>query len=440
MKIVVAGTGYVGLVTGVALAHIGHNVSCVDVDEAKIDKLNEGICPIYEEGLEELMKESKERLTFTIDAKREYKNADAIFIAVGTPERSDGSANLDYVYSVCDDIAEALERDCVVVVKSTVPVGTNDKIEEYLNREVKDGISVSVASNPEFLAQGTAVYNTLHASRIVVGVENEYSKKVMEKIYKPLTMGEYNIPYLCMNRKSAEMVKYASNNFLALKISFINEVSNFCELIGADITDVTKGMSFDDRIGNKFLNSGIGYGGSCFPKDTKALYSLANKYDMDFKTIRACIDVNTNQKLYLFYKLEKEYGDNLRGMNVAVLGVTFKKGTDDLREAPSIDNVKALLDYGVNVSVYDPVGLDNFKKLFGEKVDYYTDIDECINKKDLVMIMTEWDEIVKYDVNKFVELMETPIIYDGRNCYSLNSMKDKKLRYVSIGREEINNL
>lgn len=440
MKIVVAGTGYVGLVTGVALAHIGHNVSCVDVDEAKIDKLNEGICPIYEEGLEELMNENKERLTFTIDAKREYKNADAIFIAVGTPERSDGSANLDYVYSVCDDIAEALERDCVVVVKSTVPVGTNDKIEEYLNREVKDGISVSVASNPEFLAQGTAVYNTLHASRIVVGVENEYSKKVMEKIYKPLTMGEYNIPYLCMNRKSAEMVKYASNNFLALKISFINEVSNFCELIGADITDVAKGMSFDDRIGNKFLNSGIGYGGSCFPKDTKALYSLANKYDMDFKTIRACIDVNTNQKLHLFYKLEKEYGDNLRGMNVAVLGVTFKKGTDDLREAPSIDNVKALLDYGVNVSVYDPVGLDNFKKLFGEKVDYYNDIDECINKKDLVMIMTEWDEIVKYDVNKFVELMETPTIYDGRNCYSLNSLKDKKLRYVSIGREEINNL
>lgn len=441
MKVAVAGTGYVGLVTGVALAHVGHNVTCVDVDEEKIKLMKKGISPIYEKDLEDLMKKNKDRLVYTTDYKKAYSNADVIFIGVGTPERSDGSANLDYVFMVCDNIAESLTHDCVVVVKSTVPIGTNDKVEEYLNSHVKEGIHVSVASNPEFLAQGTAVRDTLYASRIVVGCEDDYARGVMEEVYRPFTMDEYQVPYLVMNRRSAEMVKYASNDFLALKISYINEVSNFCEVIGADITDVTRGMSYDKRIGDKFLNSGIGYGGSCFPKDTKALHFLSCEYDTEFKTIKACIDVNKQQKLRLFKKLKEDYGNkNLHGMNIAILGATFKPGTDDLREAPSIDNVRALLDYGVNISIYDPVGLDRFEKLFGNSINYYDNIDDCIKDKDLVMIMTEWDTIKNYDLDKYVKLMKTPIIYDGRNCYPLSSVEKYKVNYVSMGRREINNI
>ena len=441
MKIAVAGTGYVGLVTGVALAHVGHNVTCVDIDEEKIKKMKKGISPIYEDGLEELMKMNTDRLEYTTDYKKAYQDADVIFVGVGTPERSDGSANLDYVYSVCDNIAESLVHDCVVVIKSTVPIGTNDAVEEYLNKKVKKGIHVSVASNPEFLAQGTAVRDTLHASRIVVGVEDEYTREVMEDVYRPFTVGEYQVPYLVMNRRSAEMVKYASNDFLALKISYVNEISNLCEAIGADITDVTRGMSYDSRIGNKFLNPGIGYGGSCFPKDTKALHHLSVEYDTEIKTVKACVDVNKAQKLRLFNRLRDDFGSrDIKGMEVAVLGVTFKPGTDDLREAPSIDNVRALLDYGVKVSVYDPVGLERFEKLFGDSIKYYENIDDCIKDKDAVMIMTEWDEIKNYDIKKYVNLMKTPIIYDGRNCYSLNIVSQYKVDYSSMGREEIDHL
>ena len=441
MKIAVAGTGYVGLVTGVALAHVGHNVTCVDVDEEKIKLMKKGISPIYEADLEDLMHKNKERLTYTTDYKSAYADADVIFIGVGTPERSDGSANLDYVFMVCDNIAESINHDCVVVVKSTVPIGTNDRVEEYLNTHVKKGIHVSVASNPEFLAQGTAVHDTLYASRIVVGCEDDFARKVMEEVYRPFTKEEYNVPYLTMNRRSAEMVKYASNDFLALKISYINEISNFCEVIGADIFDVTRGMSYDSRIGNKFLNSGIGYGGSCFPKDTKALHHLSVEKDAELKTVQACIEVNKHQKLHLFKKFKEDYGNkNIRGLNVAILGATFKPGTDDLREAPSIDNIRALLDYDVNVSIYDPVGLERMEKIFGDKIEYYDNIDDCIKDKDIVMIMTEWDTVKNYDVSKFVKLMKTPVIYDGRNCYPLSVVSQYKLDYTSMGREEIHNL
>ncbi len=441
MKVVVAGTGYVGLVTGVALAKIGHNVTCVDIDSKKIALMQKGISPIYEEGLEELMVENAKRLSYTVDYKKAYKDADVIFIGVGTPERSDGSANLDYVYEVCDNIAESIVHDCVVVIKSTVPIGTNDKVEEYLRSRVEDGIFISIASNPEFLAQGTAVRDTLYASRIVVGTEDKYAKDIMREIYYPLTQEPYNVPYLEMSRRSAEMVKYASNDFLALKISYINEVSNFCEIIGADIEDVTMGMSYDKRIGNKFLNPGIGYGGSCFPKDTKALHYLSCEYDSEFKTIKACIDVNKHQKLHLFNKLKETYGNlNMRNMDIAILGATFKPGTDDLREASSIDNVKALIDYGCSVTVYDPVGLERFKKIFGDKIKYATTIDECIKDKDITMIMTEWDTIKNYDINNYINLMRTPVIYDGRNCYKLEDIEKYPIKYVSIGRKEINKL
>lgn len=444
MNIAVAGTGYVGLVTGVALAHIGHHVTCVDIDEIKIKKMQEGISPIYEEGLEELMHLNKERLTYTTDYKKAYSKADVIFIGVGTPEKEDGSANLTYLYAVLDQIRESVTKDTVVVIKSTVPIGTNDEVEKYLNEKVS-GLKISIVSNPEFLAQGTAVHDTLYATRIVVGVEDDYAKKIMTKLYKPLTKEPYNVPFLVMDRKSAEMVKYASNDFLALKISYINEIANFCEAIGADINLVTKGMSYDPRIGNKFLNPGIGYGGSCFPKDTKALHFLSKEYGCEMKTLKATIEINKNQKLVLINKLEKVFS-NLQGLTIGILGLTFKPGTDDLREAPSIDNIKYLLKQGVIIKAYDPIGIDNFKRILAmdktltnhlNNITYYNNIDDTITNTDAVMIMTEWKEIKEYSLENYIKLMKTPYIFDGRNCYSLDNINKYNLYYNSIGRKII---
>lgn len=441
MKIAVAGTGYVGLVTGVALAHIGHNVTCVDVDKEKIDKMKKGISPIYEQDLEKLMQEDSDRLDYTLDYKSAYKDADVIIIGVGTPEREDGSANLDYVHSVCEQIAESLEKDCVVVLKSTVPIGTNDEIEEKLNKEVKDGIKVYVASNPEFLAQGTAVHDTLYASRIVVGTENEFAADVMQKMYEPLTKEPYNVPYLHTSRRSAEMIKYASNDFLALKISYINEIANLCKKLGANIEDVAKGMGYDSRIGKKFLKAGIGYGGSCFPKDTKALHWLGQIEDVELETIQACISVNKKQKLVLFNELLNDFNGDIEDKTISVLGLTFKPGTDDLRDAPSIDNISMLLDYGAHVKAYDPISTESFKKKINFKladdgvkgtIAFFENIDETIKDADAVMIMTEWPEIVNYDVKQYKKLMKTPRVYDGRNCYNLKDTKD--IIYSSIGR------
>ena len=441
MRITVAGTGYVGLVTGVVLAEIGHHVICVDVDEEKIEKLNNGKSPIYEDGIEELMLKNKKRLTYTTDYKMAYSDADVIFIGVGTPEREDGSANLDYIYAVCDQIISSLKKDCVVVIKSTVPIGTNDEIEEYLRNNIANDIKINVVSNPEFLSQGTAVHDTFYASRIVVGVNDDNASNVMRKLYEPLTKEPYNVCYLSMNRRSAEMVKYASNDFLALKISYINEISNFCEKIGANIDDVTLGMSKDDRIGSKFLKSGIGYGGSCFPKDTKALHWLSKENDMELKTVKSCIEVNKLQKIKLFEKLKRDY-KNLNGLKIAVLGCSFKPGTDDLREAPSIDNVNLLLDYGVEVRIYDPLdyALVSFKRLFNDKVSYFNNIDDCIMDCDVVLIMTEHNEIINYNIDNYLKYMKKPVIYDGRNCYSLDKVKKYKIKYISMGRDIVDNL
>ena len=344
MKIAVAGTGYVGLVTGVCLASKGHQVTCVDVDEKKVEKMKRGETPIYEPGLQELMAQSVKNLSFTTDYKEAYRDADVIFIGVGTPEKYDGSANLAYVYEVAKQIAQNAEKHCVVVLKSTVPIGTNDKIESYIHDKQINDVKIYVASNPEFLSQGTAVHDTLHASRIVIGVTEEYPAKVLQKVYE-----DFDAPKLVVERRSAEMIKYASNDFLALKISYINEIANLCEVVGADIEEVTEGMGFDGRIGNRFLKAGIGYGGSCFPKDTKALNWLANFNDNEIRTIRAAIEVNENQKFKLIKKAKKYYHDFLF-LNVAILGCTFKPGTDDLREAPSLVNVPLLLEDGSSCS------------------------------------------------------------------------------------------
>lgn len=436
MKIVVAGTGYVGLVTGACLSHMGHNVTCVDTNKEKIEMMKQGISPIYEPGLDELLKKNYEenRLNFTTDYASAYKNADVIFIGVGTPEREDGSANLDYVYTVAEQIAKNVEKDCLVVVKSTVPVGTNDKIEEFLKENLKNDVHIEVASNPEFLAQGTAVKDTLHANRIVIGVESENAEKILKKVYE-----RFNQPIVVTNRKSAEMIKYASNDFLALKISFMNEIANFCEMVGADVEDVAKGMSYDPRIGDKFLRAGIGYGGSCFPKDTKALHWLANDNGYELKTIKATIEVNENQKYKLFRKAKQRFG-NLKGMKVAVLGLTFKPGTDDLREAPSIPNVRRLLEEGSEIVAYDPVGIRNFKKIYPTEIEYVSSPEEALKDADVAFIFTEWNEIKNIQLETYEKLMKTPIIFDGRNCYDIKEVEKNKVEYYSVGRREVVNL
>ena len=428
MKIAVAGTGYVGLVTGVCLASKGHMVTCVDVDERKLDMLKAGQIPIYEPGLEDLLKENRDHMVFTSDYESAYKDAEVIFIGVGTPEKKDGSANLTYVYSVAEQIAEAALKDCVVVIKSTVPIGTNDKIETFLKERLKNNIKVWVASNPEFLSQGTAMRDTLHASRIVIGVENPEAAQVLQEVYK-----DFEAEKLVTNRRSAEMIKYASNDFLALKISYVNEIANLCEIVGADIEDVTKGMGFDARIGNRFLNAGIGYGGSCFPKDTKALSWLASFNDNELKTIKAAIEVNENQKMKL-YKKARKYYDDFHGLTIAVLGLTFKPGTDDLREAPSLVNIPLFLEDGANIRAWDPVGVDNYKKYYPTELTYCDSIEDTLTGADLCLIFTEWKQIKEMDVTAFEKHMKRAIVLDGRNCFDLKVFRNTHVLYESIGR------
>ena len=431
MKIAIAGTGYVGLVTGVCLAEVGHeNVVCLDVDKQKVDLMKDGVSPIYEEHLEELMKKNYEkgRIDYTTNYKDAYKDADIIMIAVGTPERSDGSANLDYIKKVAKQIASSVTKDTLVVIKSTVPIGTNDAIEKFIRENLKNNVRIELASNPEFLSQGTAVMDTLNASRIVIGVESEWAKNILEKVYKP-----FNQPIVVTNRNSAEMIKYASNDFLALKISFMNDIANLCEIVGANIEDVAKGMSYDERIGSKFLKAGIGYGGSCFPKDTKALHWLASHNGYELKTVKAAIEVNESQKLRLVRKAANLV-ESFDGMKVCVLGLTFKPETDDLREAPSIPNIQYLLERGAEVVAYDPVGIENAKKIFKDSITYTTSIDEAIEDADICFIMTEWKQILNYDISNYKHKMKRPLVFDGRNCYTLDTMKDLGIEYYSIGR------
>ncbi|HIZ20239.1 MAG TPA: UDP-glucose/GDP-mannose dehydrogenase family protein [Firmicutes bacterium] len=428
MKIAVAGTGYVGLVTAVCLAEKGHHVTCVDIDEEKIALMRQGRSPIYEMDLEELMHKNAERLTFTTEYAGAYRDADVIFIGVGTPEKKDGSANLQYVMTVAAQIAQSAQQDCVVVVKSTVPIGTNENVERLLNEKKTHPVTFSVVSNPEFLAQGTAVRDTLHASRIVIGSQDERATQIMQRVYQ-----DFDAPVLVTDRRSAEMIKYASNDFLALKISYINEIANLCEEIGANIEDVAAGMGYDSRIGNKFLNAGIGYGGSCFPKDTKALYWLSNFHDHEMKTIKAAIEVNDNQKLRLIKKAKKYY-PSFSGLTVAVLGLTFKPGTDDLREAPSLVNIPILLDDGANIRAWDPVGMPNFRKHYPDQITYCDSIEDALTGADLCFIFTEWKQIKEFKPARFVDYMKRAIVLDGRNCYPLCDIPKEGLTYESIGR------
>lgn len=429
MKIAIAGTGYVGLVTGVCLAHTGHHVTCVDVDPVKIEKMNAGYCPIFEPQLESLMLQNRERLTYTTDYTEAYRDADVIFIGVGTPEKKDGSANLTYVFQVAGQIAENIQKDCVIVIKSTVPIGTNDKVENYIQTRLVHKVHISVASNPEFLSQGTAVQDTLHANRIVIGVENTFAESVLRDVYAGFT----DVPILVTNRRSAEMVKYASNDFLALKISYINEIANLCEIVGANVEDVASGMGYDPRIGNRFLHAGIGYGGSCFPKDTKALSWVASFNDVELKTVKAAIEVNEQQKLKLIKKARKYYPD-FSGLTVAVLGLTFKPGTDDLREAPSLINIPILLDDGALVKAWDPVGRESFQKKFPEDITYCETIAETLTDADICFIFTEWPAVSALQPTDFLNAMKKAVVLDGRNCLNAAVFKASDVIYEGIGR------
>jgi len=439
-KIAVAGTGYVGLVAGVCFAEMGHQVTCVDIDEKKVDLMRSGISPIFEEGLEKLMQKNFEagRIDYTTNYQSAYKDADAVFLGVGTPEQPDGSANLSYISTVARQVAESVENDCLVVVKSTVPVGTNDKVEQFIQDFLVNDVKVEVASNPEFLAQGSAVHDTLYAERIIIGTESKWAEDRLKKIYKP-----FHLPIVSVNRRSAEMIKYASNDFLALKISYMNDIANLCELVGADVQDVAEGMSFDERIGSKFLNAGIGFGGSCFPKDTKALDNIARENGYELRTVKAAIDVNKDQKTSLYQKASRRL-ITFNGLKVAILGLTFKPGTDDLREAPSLANVPLLLEKGADIYAYDPVGASNFAKVYPEgnfdkgTITYVDDIDQALAEANVCFIFTEWREVKAITPDAYKRLMRTPLVYDGRNIYEVDDMRGAGVEYHSVGRASVN--
>lgn len=434
MKITVIGTGYVGLVTGTCFAELGNEVTCVDIDKAKIENLKKGMIPIYEPGLEELVlrNHKEKRLHFTIDAKSAIESAEVVFSAVGTPPDKDHRADLTAVMQVAQTFGKNLNGYKVFVNKSTVPVGTSERVREVIAKESgkKD---FDVVDNPEFLREGTAVKDFMNPDRIVVGVDKNGKKarSLLEKLYAPLVRA--GRPLLFTDIHSAEIIKYASNSFLATKISFINEIANFCELVGADVTEVAKGIGLDDRIGPRFLHAGIGYGGSCFPKDVQAFIQTGKDNGYEFLILEATEEVNQTQKLRIFNKLRDEVGD-LNGKKIAIWGLAFKPKTDDMREAPAIITIEKLLEHGAKVEVFDPVAVENAKSIFGDRIKYARTPYEAVSKAYALLIITEWDEFRAIDLERVKKLMSGDLICDGRNIYSPRDVKAMGFKYKSIGR------
>lgn len=432
----VIGTGYVGLVTGVCLSEIGHNVTCIDINEEKVKKMQEGISPIYEPGLAELMKKNiaEGRLNFTTSYEEGLKLSNVVYIAVGTPQNEDGSADLKYITDAAINIANHLTKDTVVVTKSTVPVGTNDYIKNLLLENLKVECKVDIVSNPEFLREGSAITDTFNGDRIIIGAENEEAAQVIKEINEP-----FGIPTFITGVRSAEMIKYASNAFLATKISFINEISNICEKLEADIEEVAYGMGLDKRIGGQFLKAGIGYGGSCFPKDTSALIQIAGNVQHDFELLKAVVNVNNTQQGSLVEKAKKLCG-NLNGKKAALLGVAFKPNTDDMREAASIVIAKQLVEEGAQIFAYDPIAVENAKNILPNEVVYCNSVNEAIQGADIAFIVTEWEEIRSVPLETYEQLMNKALIFDGRNCYDIDVVKNHKVDYHSVGRASVTNL
>jgi UDPglucose 6-dehydrogenase len=433
LRISVVGTGYVGLVTGVCLSDIGNNITCIDIDQQKVERMRKGHSPIYEPGLEELMKKiiKEDRLHFTADLREGYSDAEVIYIAVGTPQREDGSANLSYIDQVIKDIATNITNDVILVTKSTVPVGTNEYILKSIRKLIDGRFLVDIVSNPEFLREGSAVKDAFEGDRIVIGGDNGRAVGIVEAINKPL-----GIPIFKTDLRSAEMIKYASNAFLATKISFINEIANICEKLDANIEDVSAAIGMDKRIGPHFLNAGIGYGGSCFPKDTRALVQIASGVEYDFDLLSSVINVNNHQHSSLVKKAKKRLND-LEGKTVALWGLSFKPNTDDMREAPSITISNELINAGAEVVAYDPIAINNAKYVLNKNVQYADSLESSVNKADLLLILTEWEEIKCFDLAKLKELMNEPIVFDGRNSYPLENVKRSGIEYHSVGRPTV---
>jgi len=436
MKIAVIGTGYVGLVTGTCFSEVGVDVNCVDIDENKINNLKKGILPIYEPGLEEMVlrNSEKKRLHFSTSLKESIQHSEVVFIAVGTPPDEDGSADLKYVLGVASSIGEHMTHPLVVVTKSTVPVSTAEKVRKAVQDALdKRGAKIEfyVASNPEFLKEGAAIEDFMKPDRIVVGTDRPEAEEIMRKLYKPFLMNGH--PIIFMDIPSAEMTKYAANAMLATKISFMNDVANLCEIMGADVNMVRKGIGSDGRIGHKFIYPGVGYGGSCFPKDVKALIKTAKEHKYDMRILNAVEEVNDSQKEVLFNKVRTHFNNNLKGKTFALWGLSFKPKTDDMREAPSLVIIEKLLNAGANVIAYDPVAMHEAKRILGDTISYCTDMYETLNNADALLIVTEWPEFRVPESDELNKRLKAKVLFDGRNIFDANEMKKMGYDYYCIG-------
>ncbi len=433
MNISVIGVGYVGLVTGVCFAEFGLKVTCIDKDGEKIRNLRKGIIPIYEPGLEEKVKKNiKEgRLTFTTDIGEAVDNALAIFIAVGTPPMKDGSADLSFVDEVAETIAKHMTGYKVIITKSTVPIGTGERLRKIVGRSQRESIDFDIVSNPEFLREGSAIEDFMRPDRVVIGAESQQAVAIMKDLYRPLYLIE--TPFLITDVPTAEMIKYASNSFLATKITFINEIANLCEKVGADVRMVAKGMGLDGRIGSKFLHPGPGYGGSCFPKDVLALSKISRDKDYDFKILKGVIEANNRQKTLMVEKIREAVGD-LNGKTLGILGLSFKPNTDDMRDAPSIEIINALQKSGAKIKAYDSAAMDEAKKVLKD-ITYCDDSYMAIDGADALIILTEWNQFRNLDLEKVKSLLKSPIFIDLRNVYEPNKIKELGLKYVGVGRK-----
>jgi UDPglucose 6-dehydrogenase len=443
LNIAVVGTGYVGLVTGTCFAETGNNVICVDVDEKKVEKLKNGIIPIFEPGLDLIFERNirEKRLTFTTDLYEAARKAEVVCLCLPTPQGGDGKADLSYILKVADDLGKFFKKEPnighkILVDKSTVPIGTSDKVREVVKKHAPN-FDFDVASNPEFLREGMAVEDFMKPERVVIGTSSPKTKAIMELLYEPFVRS--GNPIYFMDERSAEMTKYAANSFLAAKISFMNEIANLCELTGADVDKVRIGMGSDSRIGKRFLFPGIGYGGSCFPKDVMALWNTSTEYNYDFKILESVISVNKKQVELFYDKIKKHYKDNIKGKHFAVWGLAFKPNTDDIREAPSHALIKKLLKDGATVTAYDPEAIETTKAILGDKIKYSTHSYEALQNADSLIIVTEWNEFRTPNFAKIKELLKKPVIFDGRNLYDLDKMKSMKFIYYSVGRETIKN-
>lgn len=433
MNLAIIGTGYVGLVTGACFADFGVNVICVDKDEHKIELLKRAHIPIYEPGLKEVVEKNLQqgRLTFTTDIDGAIQRSLVIMIAVGTPPRGDGSTDLSYVEEVARRIAKNLNGYKLIVTKSTVPVGTGSLIEEIIFKECGPGAHFDVASNPEFLREGSAVEDFMRPDRVVIGARSERAKEILKELYAPLYLIE--TPFVITDVETAELIKYASNVFLALKISFINEIANLCELVGADVHVVAKAMGLDRRIGPKFLHPGPGFGGSCLPKDTLGLLDMARKRGYEFRLMEAVVEINRLQRVRMVEKIKRSVG-NLRGKTLGILGLSFKPNTDDIRESPAIDIIERLLEKGASIKVYDPAGIPNAKRILKDRVHYCRDPYETARGSDCLVIVTEWNQFRNLDVERLMSELKEPVVVDLRNIYDPSRMRCLGFKYTSVGR------